>query len=84
MNGCRFSSFAKNLGKNIGKSVNKIVSGKYSQNFFDHAKQSGPDAFKTTLKSVIQKTTETTGDLIRNEITDMVAKSNDDKITSTA
>ena len=27
------------MGKNIGKNVSKILSGKYGQNFLDHAKQ---------------------------------------------
>ena len=37
-----FLSFAKFIGK--------YLSGKYSQNFLDHAKQSVTDALKTTSK----------------------------------
>ena len=51
--GCRFLSFAKNISKNIGKNISKILSGKYSQNLLDHAKQSTADAFKTTSKRVV-------------------------------
>ena len=63
-----FFRFAKNIGKNTSKSL----SGKYSQKFLDHAKQSGPDAFKTNLKIIIQKTAEITGDLIGNKIADRI------------
>ena len=33
------------MGKNIGNNVSKNLSGKYSQKFFDHAKQSATDVF---------------------------------------
>ena len=56
--GYGFLSFAKNMGKNIGKNISKNLSGKYSQKLLDHAKRSAPDAFKTSLKSIIQKTAE--------------------------
>ena len=51
--GYEFLSFAKNIGRNIGKIINKNLSGKYSQNLIDHAKQSATDAFKTTSKRAI-------------------------------
>ena len=51
-------SFAKNKGKNIGKNISKNLSGKYNQKLLDHVKQSETDAFKTTLKIVIQKIAE--------------------------
>ena len=35
-----FLSFATSMGKNKGKNIIKNVSGKYSQKFIDHAKQS--------------------------------------------
>ena len=56
--GYGFLSFAKNMGKNIGKNISKNLSGKYSQKLLDHAKRSATDAFKTSLKSIIQKTAE--------------------------
>ena len=56
--GYGFLSFAKNMGKNIGKNISKNLSGKYSQKLLDHAKRSATDAFKTSFKSIIQKTTE--------------------------
>ena len=53
--GCRFLYFAKHICKNIGKIISKNLSSKYSQKFFDHAKQSAANAFRTTSKSTIQK-----------------------------
>ena len=41
---------------------------KYSQKPLDHAKQSATDALGTASKRAIQKTAETTGDLISNKI----------------
>ena len=57
------------------------MSGKYSEKLLDHAKQSATDLLKTTLKRVIQKTAEATGDLISNKITNGVAKLYDGRIT---
>ena len=65
--GHEFLSFAKSMGKNISKNISKNVIGKCSQKLLDHAKQSATDAIKTTLKRVIQKSTEVTGYLIGNE-----------------
>ena len=42
-----FFSSAKNMDKIIGKNIGKMLSCKYSKKRFDHAKQSGTDAFKT-------------------------------------
>ena len=42
-----FLSSAEYMVKNIGKSRSKNLSGKYSQNLLDHAKQSETDKFKT-------------------------------------
>ena len=39
----------------ISKNISKNLSGKYSQNLLDHARQSAADALKTTSKRVIQK-----------------------------
>ena len=41
---------------------------------FDHAKKSATDALKTSLKRLIQKTAEETGDLIGNKIADRITK----------
>ena len=65
VNGYGFLSFAKNMGKNIGKNISKNLRGKYSQNFLDHAKQSAAGALKSDSKRVIQKTAETTDDLMK-------------------
>ena len=55
-------SFAKNIGKKL--------SNKYGQKRRDSAKKSTTDAIKTASKRAIQKTAETTGDLIDNKIAD--------------
>ena len=60
--GCGFLSFAKNMSKNW--------SNKYGLKLLDSAKKSTTDAIKSTSKRSIQKSTEATGDLIGNKITD--------------
>ena len=50
------------------------MSGKYSQKLFDHTKQSAADAIKTTLRRVIQKTAEGTGNLIGNKNANRIPK----------
>ena len=50
------------------------MSGKYSQKLFDHTKQSAADAIKTTLRRVIQKTAEGTGNLIGNKNPNRIPK----------
>ena len=79
--GYEFLSFAKNMGKDIGKNISKNLSGKYRpgmltmrQKMFDHAKQSGADALKTSSKRIIQKTVEANSDLIGNKITNKITK----------
>ena len=57
--GYGFLSFAKNMGKSL--------SNKYGQKLLDSAKESTTDAIKA-----IQKTAETTGDLIGNKIADKI------------
>ena len=42
------------MGRNIGRIISKNVSGKCSQKFIDHAKQSAADAFKTASKRAIK------------------------------
>ena len=44
------------MGNNINKSWSKKLSGKCSQEVFDHPKQSVTDALKTTSKRIIQET----------------------------
>ena len=60
-----FLSFTKKMGKNL--------SNKYSQKFLDTAKKSTTNAIKAASKRAIQKTVETTGDLIDNKIADKIA-----------
>ena len=49
------------MGKNIGQNMSKSLSSKNSQRFLDHDLQPATDAFKTSSKTVIQKTVEATG-----------------------
>ena len=62
--GYGFLSFAKNMGKNL--------SNKYGQKLLDSAKKSTTDAIKTVSKRAIQKTAQTTGDLMSNKIADKI------------
>ena len=48
--GYGFLSFAKNMVKSIGKNESKNLSGKYSQKFLNHAKQSATDTLKAAQK----------------------------------
>ena len=48
--GYGFLFFAKNMVKSIGKNESKNLSGKYSQEFLNHAKQSATDTLKATQK----------------------------------
>ena len=54
--------------------MGKSLSNKYGQKLFDSAKISTADAIKTASKRVIQKTAETTGDLIVNKIADEITR----------
>ena len=58
--GYGFLSFARKLNN------------KYGQKLVDSAKKSAADAFKIASKRAIQKTAETTGDLVRNTIANKI------------
>ena len=62
--GYGFLSFAKNMGKSL--------SNKYGQKLLDSAKKSTADAIKIASKRAIQKTAETTRDLIGNKSADKI------------
>ena len=49
------------------------MSNKYGKKLVETAKKSATDAIKTTSKKAIQKTAETTGDLVVNKIADKIA-----------
>ena len=66
-----FLSFARNIGTHAAK-VAKNMSNKYSQKLVDTAKKSATDTIKTASKREIQKTAETTGDLLGNKIADKI------------
>ena len=72
--GYGFLSFAQNMGKNNSKNRSKNLSGKYSLNILNLAKQPAVDVFKTALKRPIKKTAEVTGDLIGNEIANKITR----------
>ena len=48
------------------------MSNKYSQKLLDSAKKSTTDVIETASKKAIQKTSETTGDLIGNKVADKI------------
>ena len=50
------------------------MNSKYSQKCLDHAKHSATDTLRTASKGTIQKTAETTGDLIGNKIAVKITK----------
>ena len=58
--GYGFLSFARKLNN------------KYGQKLVDSVKKSAADAFKIASKRAIQKTAETTGDLVRNTIANKI------------
>ena len=52
LKGYEFLFFAKNMGKSWGKNISKNMSGKCSQNSFDHARKSAIDAIKDINKTL--------------------------------
>ena len=68
--GYRFLFFAENMGKNVGKNIGN----KCCQKLLDDAEQLDTDAFKTTSKRTIQKTSEATSGLIGNKIPEKITK----------
>ena len=58
----------------MGKNISKNVSSKYSQKLIDHGKKYTSYALKTGSKRGIQNTTEATGDLIGNKISDKIIR----------
>ena len=52
--------------------MGKDLSSKYGQKLLDSTKKSTTDAIKTASNRAIQKTAETTGDLIGNKIVDKI------------
>ena len=65
--GYGFLSFAKNMGAHATK-VAKNLSNKYGQKLVDTVKKSATDAIKIVGKRAIQKTAESSGDLVDNFI----------------
>ena len=71
-------SFAKNVGTHA-INVAQNLSSKYGQKLLDSAKKSATDAIKTASKWAIQKTAETTSDLIDNKIADKIRNEANDE-----
>ena len=71
--GYRFLFFAKNMGESL--------SNKYGQKLLNSAKKSTTDAIKTAWKRAIQKTAESTVDLIGNKIADTITSVSKKKST---
>ena len=77
------------MGKNIDKNISENLRSKCSQKLLNHAKQFASDALKTASKRAIQKTWETTGDLVGCKIADRITKiskpspqNNSEKVTN--
>ena len=68
----------------ISEKYKNNLNSKYSQKILDHFKISATDSFKIAWKRADQKATEATGDLIGDEIADVLGKLYNDKITITA
>ena len=62
------------MRKSIGKNTSRNLSSKYNLKILDRTKQSATDALKIASKRAIQKTAETTGDSIGNNIADKITK----------
>ena len=85
MEGMLFSStkrFVKGYGflpiaKYIGKILTKYLSGKYSQEIFDLAKQFETDGIKTSSKRALQKTAEATSDLIGSKTANKIKRASE-------
>ena len=58
----------KTIGNNFAKNINKNLSSEYSQKLLDCARKYGVDAIKAASKKAIQKTVESTGDSIGNNL----------------
>ena len=68
------------FAKNVSEDISKILNGKYSQKLLHHAKNMHQMHIKVLEKKSFKKKPEATGDLISNEIADVVTKSYDGKI----
>ena len=53
--GYGFLHFAKTMGANVGKNISMIISSKYNQKPFDHAKQSATNPLESASEKSIQK-----------------------------
>ena len=65
----KFRKYVKGYGF---LSLARKLGDKYGRKLMDTATKRGIDAAKTASKRVVQKTTEATGDLIRNKIADKI------------
>ena len=77
-----FMFFAKNIGNKYGRKiydksidVGKSMKKKYGKKILDNNLSTGKDFAKIAGKKVLTKSTEATGGLIGNKITDRITKS---------
>ena len=65
------------FAKYIGKILTKNLSGKYSQEILDLAKQSETDGIKTSSKRALQKIAEATSDLIGSKTANKIKRASE-------
>ena len=81
--GYGFLSFTRKFGDKYGKKLMntatktginaaKKFGDKYGKNLMDTSKKQGTNFAKTAVKKIVQKSAETTGDLIANKIADKI------------
>ena len=81
--GYGFLSFARKFGDKYGKkfmnTVKKVGTSKYGKKVIDTTIKEGHEFSNTAGKRIVQKTAETTGDLIGNKIADKITSSGKSK-----
>ena len=65
------------IAKYIGKILTKNLSGKYSQEILDLAKQFETDGIKTSSKRALQKIAEATSDLIGSKTANKIKRASE-------
>ena len=74
--GYGFLSFARKFGdkyrKKLFNTATKVRTSKYGKKLINTTKKQGSEFAKTAGKTVVQKSAEATGDLIRNKIANKI------------
>ena len=75
--GYSFLSFTRKFGYKYGKKLmntaKKVETSKYGEKIIDTTKKQGSEFAKTAGKRIVQKSAETTVDLIGNKIADKIS-----------